>query len=874
LFLRVQSDVKKPQRIRENTLKFSLLLLEKCVKFLVQAISFIEERKTNMGKRYKQQLKVFMAVLVSLTFIVWISAGSAYAAESAGEVPQVVNQTTPSVVAIIGKPTDSGKAWEKNRYNLAHGTGVIIKSDGVIVTNAHVVDKMNNIVVVTSDGKTYNGHTTNIDVESDLALVKIDATGLTPAKLAASSDIKVGETVAAIGTPISFALRNSVTVGIVSGIQRSVSSEYQLIQTDAAINPGNSGGALVNMKGEVIGINTMKYAEFGVENLGFAIPIDTVKYVLDHFEKYGKVKRPYLGVELEESWEAVVGLPSSDGLRVAYVDPDSPAAKEGIKQNDLLLSIGDVKVRSMVDYNEALKKFLPGDKVSLTLQSAGSTVNKQLTLGESVSKNTQQSAKQTDNAGIDTDRGKTLIGDSHFGWSMKYPAGLVKTQQSDDGDSVTFIDAKGEFYLSVDVDSKETGELSPSGLLGKIAGDKENVGLLERRYIQQDGGLSYAKLLGKSPDTGYIQVRAYQHKGHVYTLTLLINKDVDTKSGFKQSSLNDLLDSFQFTFDNKDTTLKDISVYSDKGNTYTNSFGLSLDLPKEWKKNHLPTSSTFFSTDFSQSISVQVTSASSGDTLKAWVERDTKNFEASYVPAYRESGTSKEMTLAGVTAIQTNNAYTRGDKWTSIYSLYLIKDKYKYEIHFVHPKDADADEINGIVKTLTSSFLINKESMDPELGFIQDLADIQDTKATVKYTNEKYKYSLQIPETWTDSSYASYRSDEDTSFSFLGGSLEITGDTESYTDSVKKEDAYQKKSGENDKDYKYTASDVSLFGGTARKYVVHYSKDKVPYQETVYIFHQNNTTYKATLSIDEAVRTEQNENKLNQAFDSMTFTSK
>ncbi|WP_052487176.1 S1C family serine protease [Gordoniibacillus kamchatkensis] len=189
-------------------------------------------------------------------------------AEADEALPKVIEKTSPSVVAIIGKPSGAGsEEWKQDRYSLAHGTGVIVKSDGVIVTNAHVVKDMTSIVVVTSDGKSYPGRTTNLDAESDLALVKIDAANLPAATLAASGDLKVGETVAAIGTPISFALRNSVTVGIVSGIDRSVSSEYPLIQTDAAINPGNSGGALVNMRGEVVGINTMKLAQYGVDNL-------------------------------------------------------------------------------------------------------------------------------------------------------------------------------------------------------------------------------------------------------------------------------------------------------------------------------------------------------------------------------------------------------------------------------------------------------------------------------------------------------------------------------------------------------------------------------------------------------------------------------
>ncbi len=410
-----------------------------------------------------------VAAFVLVTFAQPMSS-HVYAAEVNAEIPQVIEKASPSVVAIIGKPSsEMDKSLEKNRFNLAHGTGVIVASNGVIVTNAHVVKDMKNIVVVTSEGTTYRGHASNIDEESDLALVKIDAVGLTPATFASSSDIKVGETVAAIGTPISFALRNSVTVGIVSGLDRSVSSQYQLIQTDAAINPGNSGGALINMKGEVIGINTMKYADIGVENLGFAIPVDTVKYVLKHFELYGKVKRAYTGLELEESWEAVVGLPSSTGLRVAYVDADSPAAEAGIEQDEVLVSVGPNSVKTLVDYNEAIKTYLPGQSVDIKLQSGSTLLTKTVKLGERTREATL--TEDAEGSSLDADSGKTKIGDSHFGWSMKYPAGLVKRQQSDDGDSVSFVDAKGEFALSIRIDSDQSDELSPSALLNKIAGD-------------------------------------------------------------------------------------------------------------------------------------------------------------------------------------------------------------------------------------------------------------------------------------------------------------------------------------------------------------------------------------------------------------------
>ncbi|MED1724654.1 S1C family serine protease [Brevibacillus parabrevis] len=296
------------------------------------------------------------------------------------DIPDVIQRTSPSVVAIIGKPTE--QANSTNRFNLAHGTGVIVKADGWIVTNAHVVKNMSNLTVVTLDGKQYSGKVTNMDEESDLALIKIAATGLAPAKFATNYAMKMGETVVAIGTPISFSLRNSATSGIISGVNRSVNSTYRLIQTDAAVNPGNSGGPLVNMKGEVVGINSLKFASVGVDNLSFAIPADTVQYVLHHFFTYGKVKRPYFGAELEESWAAVVGLPTKEPLRVVRVEPGSPAAAAGIGPGDVIYSINNQSITTIVDFNELLKKYLPGQKVEIMTQSNGDLIKKNVTFAE------------------------------------------------------------------------------------------------------------------------------------------------------------------------------------------------------------------------------------------------------------------------------------------------------------------------------------------------------------------------------------------------------------------------------------------------------------------------------------------------------------
>ncbi|MEK3783946.1 trypsin-like peptidase domain-containing protein [Paenibacillus sp. FSL R5-0810] len=297
-------------------------------------------------------------------------------------VPSVISRLSPSVVGIIGKVAQGTPGEVDDRYNLAHGTGVIWKADGWIVTNAHVVDGLSGITVVTSDGKSYKAKAVFSDPKSDIALVKINAKSLKPAVFAVTAqEAVVGETVVAIGTPISFSLRNSASVGVVSGLNRSVDGSYRLIQTDTAINPGNSGGPLVNLKGEVIGINSKKFAAVGIENMGFSIPAETVRYVVDHLLKYGEVRRATLGLELEESWSAIVGLPSDDPLTVTKV-LSAEAKKAGIAEGDVLYGINGKRVYSVVDINERLKSYTPGQQVRLLMQRDGDIVNVSLKLSQ------------------------------------------------------------------------------------------------------------------------------------------------------------------------------------------------------------------------------------------------------------------------------------------------------------------------------------------------------------------------------------------------------------------------------------------------------------------------------------------------------------
>lgn len=344
----------------------------------------IMERKGSMFHRLAAKLVVAVALLVAGAALEVYSPfhASATSGKLPGNltVPEVIKKVSPAVVAIIGKPSDVDE-WREDRFALAHGTGVIVKSDGLIVTNAHVVKDLKQIVVVTHSGKQYDGKATHIDEESDLALVKISAKGLPVASFGDASKVQAGETVVAVGTPISFSLRNSVTTGVISGVDRSIHSTYRLFQTDAAINPGNSGGPLVNLKGEVIGINSLKFGGAFVDNLGFSIPSDTVKYVMDHFQKYGKVNRPYLGADLEESWTALVGLPTQEPLVITRIDEGSPAAKAGLKVGDKIYSVDQKNVHTLVEFNELMKNYLPGKKATFMIESDGDLLTKVVTFG-------------------------------------------------------------------------------------------------------------------------------------------------------------------------------------------------------------------------------------------------------------------------------------------------------------------------------------------------------------------------------------------------------------------------------------------------------------------------------------------------------------
>lgn len=281
-------------------------------------------------------------------------------------IPSVIESVSPSVVGIIGR--GKTESYYGSQEGIMSGSGVIIKPGGEILTNAHVVKNMNTILVVMNDGKGYEAQLKYIDEDTDLAVVKIKKIGLPVVKFANSEDIVVGKQVIAIGTPITFSLRNSATVGHISGLNRSVGDPYRLIQTDTAITHGNSGGALINMNGELVGITSSGYSG---TNTNFAVPVDTVKYVLNQFELYGKVRHISFGAEFQEDWLAELGVPSEAGLTIKGLEKSSPLAKASFKTGDVLVSVNDVAINSIVELNELMKNYLPGDTVKVGVKTNG-----------------------------------------------------------------------------------------------------------------------------------------------------------------------------------------------------------------------------------------------------------------------------------------------------------------------------------------------------------------------------------------------------------------------------------------------------------------------------------------------------------------------
>lgn len=320
--------------------------------------------------------------------------------EESSAIIDAAKKVNPAVVSITGQ----GKV-QTNIFGLGQmqapkiaGTGFIVTSDGLIATNKHVINGTTSITVTTAAGKSYDGKVVATDPSNDLALVKVEANGLPVADLGNSDKIEVGQWVIAIGNALG-ELQNSVTVGVISAKDRTANPDdgqgnteslYGLIQTDAAINPGNSGGPLLSLGGQVVGINTAIAG--GAQGIGFAIPVNDVKKDLDSYRKSGKIVQAYIGIHYQQITPALaksLNLKVEQGALVvapsgsAAISPGSPAEKAGLKENDIITKINSDEATESNPLVRLIRRYNPGDEVTLTIIRDGKEITLKVTLSQS-----------------------------------------------------------------------------------------------------------------------------------------------------------------------------------------------------------------------------------------------------------------------------------------------------------------------------------------------------------------------------------------------------------------------------------------------------------------------------------------------------------
>ncbi len=309
-------------------------------------------------------------------------------------------QNVNSVVGITTSITTN--YWGYKTTAAASGSGFIITEDGYILTNHHVIENSNSIKVSLYNGETYEAELIGYDESNDIAVIKIDAKGLTPVVLGSSDDLNVGDEVVAIGNPLG-ELTFSLTSGYVSALDREITLSsnvtMDLIQTDCAINSGNSGGPLFNMYGEVIGITNAKYSgngssnEASIDNIGFAIPIDNVRSIFKSIIENGYVSKPFIGVSIADvsAETQSYGLPA--GAAVKEIVEDSPAQKAGLEINDIITEVNGKEIKSSSDLSDTVKGASVGDVLKLKVYRQGKTIDVDITVSEKI-----QSAKQDEAA--------------------------------------------------------------------------------------------------------------------------------------------------------------------------------------------------------------------------------------------------------------------------------------------------------------------------------------------------------------------------------------------------------------------------------------------------------------------------------------------
>lgn len=383
----IQHNVKKTKKKGKAGLAIILILLLVlgCF-FTAVCVNFYWNNKfASLETKTEQQLRLQQEKLDSV--LSGIGSGDA---EVTLQSPGIVFAKNVQAVVAISNQSLTTNIYGQVSQTASSGSGFIISEDGYVISNYHVVAGATKLSVITADSKEFAAELVGYDSTNDLAVLKINAEGLSFVKLGSSEMLAVGDRVAAIGNPLG-ELTSTLTVGYVSAKDRMVNTDgsyLNMLQTDAAINSGNSGGPLFNMDGEVVGITTAKYTGTSgsgatIEGIGFAIPIDDVKGMIEDIIEKGYVSSAYLGVtvkDMDREVSETYGLPS--GVYVESVGIGSAAEKAGIQEKDIILGVGADQVTSMAELTRILRKYEPGQKSKIVVYRGGNKIELEITFDE------------------------------------------------------------------------------------------------------------------------------------------------------------------------------------------------------------------------------------------------------------------------------------------------------------------------------------------------------------------------------------------------------------------------------------------------------------------------------------------------------------
>lgn len=454
---------------------------------------------------------------------------------------------------------------------------------------------------------------------------------------------------------------------------------------------------------------------------------------------------------------------------------------------------------------------------------------------------------------IDSDAGKTGIGDSHYHWTMSYPSGLIQEYQSDSGDSLIFRDLKKEFYLGIFVEPEP--EPNPELGLEPLTAEDRRERLYE--YVEGDetivdkatvegASYTYDRITTKDKTGFYYEMRGLQSGGYFYIV--IYGKKAASLADLRQHSR--ILDSFAPTFDPDDRTVKNLAKRQEALTKFKNEdYGLSLELPQSWEANEQVGTPYFSPSEEDAYLWMRVTSLQPGDTVEAWIDRSVERFERIFAETYREAAEISDVTWNGAPARMVKLSYSLDTEvWWEEYEIYAIHGDYRYYTEFAYVADSEASDTDyeALLADILDSMAVDYETVESHFGEIPDETDMLDMTLTTRKTNRTYGYSLQVPRFW--SVPASTLDSDEVEFTFLGGTLSVLvveelDDPQAAMDEMREH--YLDSFADEEDVNVLSDTQVTFAGQSARKLVVEDASnvDRAPSRDTAYLFAHGDRVY-------------------------------